>query len=708
MSIAKHFQTVSSLIFFLCVSTFGANAQVGGAKNGCSDMNLPILSEGSCEAEAIKFYAGRYLDAKYSWDFNDDGVFEEEDLDTFVAAYQYNTPGVYDVKLRTTSPNCPEGVFQEIGKRIEVSPKAQFKMEQSCEELGLKSFSGSVETTEWLISDGSRYLTNEVSHVFKGKSGKYEVLLVTHVGGCTDTSTKVFEYETIEANPNFQLENQCVPTKATFTNSGQIVDLYKWYLNDSLISEDAVATFQMKKPGTYGLSVALSNKFGCHDSTQLSKSLFVGPAVKAQIEVEKNEVCLGTEVVVKDISINNTRRQLLWGDDEIDSKGREFSHMYTNSGRYQLLLIAENSKYGCFDTLLFEQEVVVAKLPKANFLVEKKGVCVPQEVEFVNSSSDNYTKSTFLFDSYDTLDISAPLVISKSGRHDFRLILENEIGGCSSEKVVSMEFFQPLSTTIAPSIYQAESDSLELRVNWSSLPNAEYFELYKVEGGAKEVLGITNDTFYSFPLIDSNRTHGFAVKAVDQCAFSSGISATVRGINLDGSFQADSFPTLQWSPFDAWSNELDFYEIEVNTGDGWEYVGESKQPHYVDRDFNKNETLEAQYRVIARHKNGLFSSKSDEWAFEFEPNLFIPTAFTPNYDNINDQYEIKGYGMEQLNVQIFNSFGERVYDYEGQDMSWDGSFKGEMVTSGAYLCVVEAITPSGQAYNFQRTITVIR
>ena len=671
-------------------------------------MNQPIITEGDCEGESIEFYAGRYLDAQYSWDFDGDGLFELQDLDTFAAVYEYLNPGLYAVQLSITSPNCPGGVIQTLEKSVQVAPTAQFKMEQACMQVGLKSFSGSVETTEWLISDGSQYFTNEINHTFKGKSGKYEVLLVAHVGGCSDTSVKVFEYADVKADPKFDLSSHCVPSKVQFTNADPDAENYRWYINDSLISNQAIAHHELNTPGNYQLSVSVSNRFGCYDSVDLTKPLFVGPSVIAQVEVENSQVCMGSDVVVNDVSINNTNRTLNWGDGSSDSKGRVLKHTYEAPGSYTLELVVENSKFGCVDTLTYDQEVVIAPLPEANFLIEKKGDCVPQEVYFTNTSKNDYSKSTFLFNGYDTLNMSDTLKISKAGKNDFRLILENEIAGCTSEKMVSLEFFKPLTEDIAPSIFETQADSTELRVNWSSVPNAKYFQLFTVKNKTLEALAVTNDTFYNFQIIDSSRSSGFAIKAIDQCAFSSGVSATVRGIDLEGSFQADSFPTLQWSPFNAWAEELDYYEVEINIGQGWEYAGRSRQPHYIDRSFDKNETLEAEYRIVAHHKNGLFKSQSDEWSFEFEPNIFIPTAFTPNYDNINDHYEIKGYGMEKLNVQIFNSFGERVFDYEGQNVAWDGSFKGELVQAGTYICIVEAHTPTGNEYNFQRTISVLR
>lgn len=701
--------TVRFLFVLLTISgwSISAFAQVTGPKNTCADMNQPIVSVGSCKNDLIEFYAGRYPNTDYSWDFDGDGIYEYEALDTFATTYNYTSPGIYQASVKMVSPNCPQGAVQQLEKVVFNAPTSQFKLTQSCNEVKLKSFSGSVETTEWLLSDGSKYFGDEIDHAFGAPSGKFEVLLVTHIGGCSDTSLKVFEYQKAVAQPQLELSSQCIPSELTMSNGASGSNLSRWYINDSLVAVEAQAIHRLSKAGGYQISLAVSNDYGCTDSATLQNAAFLGPEVSADMAIERADLCLGTPLELEDKSVNSTHRTVLWGDGQTSENG-DLNHKYDESGNYTVQLVAKNSRFNCTDTFTFQKEVTVHDLPVADFKISTEGVCVPQEVKFENLSGTQNVKATFLFNAYDTIDINQPLQVKKSGRHDFRLILENELAGCSSEKVLATEFFKPFSTRRAPSIFETETDSAALRMNWSSLPNTEYFELYQINGPDQEILGTTRDTFFTFPINDTSRSYGYAVKAVDQCAFQSGLSATVQGIDLKGSFQADSFPTLQWNPFEAWGQELDFYEVEVNIGFGWEPVGESEQPHFVDREFNKNDALKAQYRVIAYHKNGAYQSQSNAWTFEFEPNIFIPNAFTPNYDNINDVYKIEGYGMKKLMVKIFNAFGERVYSYEGQEVRWDGTFRDEIVPSGSYICVVEAETPNGQLYEFQRTISVLR
>lgn len=69
----------------------------------------------------------------------------------------------------------------------------------------------------------------------------------------------------------------------------------------------------------------------------------------------------------------------------------------------------------------------------------------------------------------------------------------------------------------------------------------------------------------------------------------------------------------------------------------------------------------------------------------------LPTAFTPNGDEEND--ELKAYSNRELDnffIEVFDRWGERVFASDNVDEGWDGTFKGKMMSVGVFLVVVEA------------------
>jgi gliding motility-associated-like protein len=58
--------------------------------------------------------------------------------------------------------------------------------------------------------------------------------------------------------------------------------------------------------------------------------------------------------------------------------------------------------------------------------------------------------------------------------------------------------------------------------------------------------------------------------------------------------------------------------------------------------------------------------------------VYIPNSFTPNGDGNNDVFEIYGQGIKEVNLTIFNRWGELVYKTNSQYAGWDGTYKGEL------------------------------
>ncbi len=58
--------------------------------------------------------------------------------------------------------------------------------------------------------------------------------------------------------------------------------------------------------------------------------------------------------------------------------------------------------------------------------------------------------------------------------------------------------------------------------------------------------------------------------------------------------------------------------------------------------------------------------------------LFIPNAFSPDGDGINDTWNIRGglYNYPNNNLVIFNRWGLKVYEADGYNNNWDGTNKG--------------------------------
>jgi gliding motility-associated-like protein len=74
------------------------------------------------------------------------------------------------------------------------------------------------------------------------------------------------------------------------------------------------------------------------------------------------------------------------------------------------------------------------------------------------------------------------------------------------------------------------------------------------------------------------------------------------------------------------------------------------------------------------------------------PVTWTPNAFTPNGDQFNNTFEIKGENFEVKSISIFNRWGQVVYSETGGFNGWDGTHKGIDCVEGVYLVHLELET----------------
>ena len=87
----------------------------------------------------------------------------------------------------------------------------------------------------------------------------------------------------------------------------------------------------------------------------------------------------------------------------------------------------------------------------------------------------------------------------------------------------------------------------------------------------------------------------------------------------------------------------------------------------------------------------------------------IPNVFTPNGDGTNDVFTIKSTGVKEISLQIFNRWGQKLYEFTGSKASWDGiTPNGGLAPDGTYFYFVKAIGFDGKEIQKQATMNLFR
>ena len=99
---------------------------------------------------------------------------------------------------------------------------------------------------------------------------------------------------------------------------------------------------------------------------------------------------------------------------------------------------------------------------------------------------------------------------------------------------------------------------------------------------------------------------------------------------------------------------------------------------------------------------------SDELTVFVTSNVFAPNAFTPNGDGINDVFFLKTYRIKQLDLQIFNRWGELVFETNDKNQGWNGFYKGVMAVDDIYVWKAKYISTSEERGSLTGHITLIK
>lgn len=95
--------------------------------------------------------------------------------------------------------------------------------------------------------------------------------------------------------------------------------------------------------------------------------------------------------------------------------------------------------------------------------------------------------------------------------------------------------------------------------------------------------------------------------------------------------------------------------------------------------------------------------------FSTGPSIFVPNAFTPNQDGLNDNIRPVLAGIQRLEFfRIFNRYGQIIFESNEPESSWDGTFKSNPQGSGTFVYQVQAIDYEGKAIKQSGTFILIR
>ena len=93
-------------------------------------------------------------------------------------------------------------------------------------------------------------------------------------------------------------------------------------------------------------------------------------------------------------------------------------------------------------------------------------------------------------------------------------------------------------------------------------------------------------------------------------------------------------------------------------------------------------------------------------------NFFVPNAFTPNDDGLNDDFIPKGSfeGIRAYSFTIWNRWGDKVFETNDYEIGWNGQRNntGDIATPGVYAYLISYVDPLGKEQIVKGYCTLLR
>ncbi|MGZ4037079.1 MAG: PKD domain-containing protein, partial [Bacteroidia bacterium] len=540
--------------------------------------------------------------------------------------------------------------------------------------------------------------------------GTYSVnLTAVSNANCISSITKTL---TVNPNPVVSLvgNNVCNGTPTTFSNQttigyGNTIISYNWSFGNNVFSNQPGPSMTYSTPGTYVVSLSATSNNNCSATNSISVSVFPNP----QVNFSSTTACLNQATQFNNSTIISGGTIIKWrwdfdGNGTWDDSTASPSYVYPNFGSFNGRLFALSNN-NCAGQKV--NAVVVHANPVASY--QANSTCFGDVTNFKNlSSSADGTIISYQWDfnGDNIIDntIQNPVhTYTANGVYLSKLEVQTQYG-CTN--VMSKSVYvnpKPVPQFVAshntgcPSLCTAFT-------NQSTIPT----------GSIVTTQWIFGDN--SYPVYEKNPTH---------CYNTGNYNVTLKLVSDSGCISTrvmQNFVTVYPKPvagFNYTPEQIDMDEpiIEVtdaSTGAGMiNYFindGSSYNKASFTHSFNKEITTKVLIYQIVTNSYGC--TDSTYHLIDVKPSyaVWVPNAFTPNSDGLNDGWGAKGVGIEKFQMWVFDRWGHVIFETNDINQTWDGKVKGssEPIKEDVYVWKAEVQDVFHKNHELVGNVTILK
>jgi len=163
----------------------------------------------------------------------------------------------------------------------------------------------------------------------------------------------------------------------------------------------------------------------------------------------------------------------------------------------------------------------------------------------------------------------------------------------------------------------------------------------------------------------------------------------------------DAALSLGWSTLDEGSS------FNRENAFMWQYAGNWQLIPYEPGALHNFPLTDWHYSVEGVKSFSPSASRFIIWE-NSEMDIFIPNIFSPNNDGYNDVLYVRGPGIKNLIFVVYNRWGEKIFESNNVNYGWDGTYKGQALTTGVFTYYVKATGYGGNSIEKKGNVTLVK
>lgn len=700
---------------YAAAGTYNVTLTVTSNNNctGSTNMQVTVFAQpvadfaftNQCDGTAISFTdqsSGGTI-SQWGWNFGDGNQTAVQN-----PTHLFSAPGNYNVTLGVVTNNgCTATATQQV--TVYPNPVASFTAPDVC--FGTVStftntstvLSGNITNYSWDFGDGNTSTQQNPTNNY-AVAGTYNVSLTVITNNqCSATITQNVNANAIPV-AGFNFNNVCQNTSAVFSDastvSAGVINSWQWNFGNGQTSTLQNPVHNYSTEGTYTVTLTVSSGAGCNN--QIQQDITIHPVPVAAFT--NTTACQNYATVFTDQSVvsSGSITNWLWSFGNGNTSTQQNpSHTYATFGNYNTTLTVTTDN-GCTNAVT--QNVTVYASPVPDFTATD--VCHTNGNIFTNTTTvgqGSISSNNWDFGEGGISNQTSPSYIYPlPGTYNVTLTTTTNNGCTESITKPARVFPLPVvDFSVTP-----DTGCMPLEVQFTDLSSIASGNIvtwnWNIESAGVVNAQNTVQTFPNAGLYDVTLT----------VVSDNGCSTTLARNNFI-TVHPKPFPAFTFTPqiTEILYPEISFTDLTTGSPTQWNWqfgTGDvSNEQHPV---YSYPDTGIYTIELIVFNQFGCSDTTYNKVIITPSFTIYVPSAFTPDGDGINDIFLPQGIGWRDYELRIFSRSGTQVFASFDPAIGWNGTVNNAPNTAirDVYVWRIYVRDKNNRKQDFVGTVTLLK